>query len=115
ALAHRAPGPVAGGVVGTAAGVPTDAHRTLEESFVPGADGRTLVEFPMPGEEHEVIDVASFQRVPFVGRPRERAWLTDLVARVRRTERGSVVLIEGEAGVGKTRLTMWFKERVEEQ
>src|SRR5690606_30788845 len=54
------------------------------------------------------------QRIPFVGRPRERGLLRELALHVAGGKGGKLVVIEGEAGVGKTRLTVWLKEKAEE-
>jgi serine/threonine protein kinase/tetratricopeptide (TPR) repeat protein len=65
----------------------------------------------------EVSDAAmgtSFQWVPFVGRLDERSQLQQLVGRIREDGRGCQILMYGEAGVGKTRLTMWLREHCEE-
>lgn len=65
----------------------------------------------------EVRDAAmgtSFQWVPFVGRLEERERLRQIVQRVRDEGLGCQVLMYGEAGVGKTRLTMWLREQCEE-
>lgn len=78
----------------------------------------TPVVNPMRADEDgDVIEAhaPSLQRSPFVGRISEREQLTNLVQRITEGGRGSVVLISGEAGVGKTRLTNWLKETVEEQ
>lgn len=55
------------------------------------------------------------QRIPFVGRRKKRERLKSFVDEVRSEGRGKVVLLYGEAGVGKTRLTMWVKEYAEEE
>ncbi|RAL20965.1 hypothetical protein DL240_14945 [Lujinxingia litoralis] len=59
--------------------------------------------------------VAGIKQLPFVGRPRERQHLQEIAGAVRETQRGQIILMEGEAGVGKTRLTMWLKEQAEER
>ncbi|MGD8518240.1 MAG: tetratricopeptide repeat protein [Anaerolineae bacterium] len=52
---------------------------------------------------------SSRKRQVFVGRQREMATLNEHLRAVRRNGRGRLVLIEGEAGVGKTRLvTEWL-------
>ncbi len=104
------------------------ARKTLEETGVFDEHARTLVDRPddgpgdMPGDvlddvRDEVQKAAlgpAFRRVPFVGRIAERERLMDIVERVRGPQKGCNVLISGEAGVGKTRLTMWLKEQCEE-
>lgn len=65
-------------------------------------------------ENSESGEIASFQRIPFVGRPKERSFLRKLVLHVVAGKGGKLVILEGEAGVGKTRLTMWVKEKAEE-
>ncbi|MFU8807132.1 MAG: protein kinase domain-containing protein, partial [Bradymonadaceae bacterium] len=97
-------------------------HSTVEESVVvDAAEVPTAVDLPSVWQPPEVAGldgvegVASFQRIPFVGRPTERAWLMDIVERTRQVGRGNIVLVEGEAGLGKTRLTMWLKEHAEER
>jgi eukaryotic-like serine/threonine-protein kinase len=97
-------------------------HSTVEEEVVSEAqDAPTALELPSagrapaPDQADQAGPIASFQRIPFVGRPTERSWMMDIVERTRRTGKGAIVLVEGEAGVGKTRLTMWLKEHVEEQ
>lgn len=52
--------------------------------------------------------------IPLVARAEERAALQAAVARCLVEERGQVILLEGEAGVGKTRLANWLKEKVAE-
>ena len=54
-------------------------------------------------------------RVPFVGRDNERAFLRATAARAAGEEKGAIVLVEGQAGVGKTRLCRWIREELEEQ
>jgi serine/threonine protein kinase/tetratricopeptide (TPR) repeat protein len=55
-----------------------------------------------------------FQRVAFVGRAAERARLWSIAKKVRETRSGFQVLIHGEAGIGKTRLSTWLREQCEE-
>jgi tetratricopeptide (TPR) repeat protein len=53
--------------------------------------------------------------VPFVGRGEEKRFIAELGRRVYQEGRGAIVIVEGEIGVGKTRLVTWFKEQVVEQ
>jgi DNA-binding SARP family transcriptional activator/Tfp pilus assembly protein PilF len=69
---------------------------------------QALSEGSVSSLESETAAPASGQRV-FVGRGREMAALREHQAAVRRESRGRLVLVEGEAGVGKTRLvTEWL-------
>ena len=55
-----------------------------------------------------------FQQVPFVGRDAERNQLWEIALKVRESRVGFQVLLHGEAGVGKTRLSTWLREQCEE-
>jgi len=89
----------------------------ISQSLTPMDNPQRQRETPYEDEEseHEIVDFHQpLIRAPFVGRINERNRLNDLVHRVCDEGRGSIVLINGEAGVGKTRLTNWLKEVVEE-
>ena len=53
--------------------------------------------------------------VPLVGREEHKSFLLERAERVQKTGHGSIVILEGATGVGKTRLASWFKEHVLEQ
>lgn len=55
------------------------------------------------------------QQLPFVGRAPMREQLESLSKDVRQGRAPTILIMEGEAGVGKTRLLMWLKEQLEEQ
>jgi eukaryotic-like serine/threonine-protein kinase len=60
------------------------------------------------------LGLAGLRTLPLVGREQERRVLWDALSRVRAQGRPEVVLLEGPAGVGKTRLASWLGERADE-
>ncbi len=94
---------------------PTRPERA--QTTVPEGDARaTVAERPSKRlGERARPNLATPRATPFVGRGAERADLLDASAEVVRSGRGRIVLLEGEAGVGKTRLAMWLKETQEER
>jgi class 3 adenylate cyclase/tetratricopeptide (TPR) repeat protein len=60
-----------------------------------------------PSREREV------RSTPFVGRAEELDLLRECIRRMRREDRGCMVTILGQAGVGKTRLVQEFRARTE--
>ncbi len=95
------------------------ARQTLQETGEFAENAPTIVDGPGVLDEvrDEVMDATmgpAFQRVPFVGRIAERERLWSIAQRARDTGSGCNVLVHGEAGVGKTRLSMWLKEQCEE-
>lgn len=61
--------------------------------------------YPAPAYEGRLFEVPySLGHVPFVGREREYAWLVERW----RSAKADVILVEGEAGVGKSRLVREF-------
>jgi tetratricopeptide (TPR) repeat protein len=56
-------------------------------------------------------NVISAAAPPLVGRDAERRLLSELCVRVGQGEHGAAVVLEGEAGIGKTRLATWLRER----
>lgn len=97
---------------------PIVAPATRTQSITPLDNPQKQPSAYQPDEEFEaeLLDAPQpIARAPFVGRISERNRLNDLVHRVCDDGRGGIVLISGEAGVGKTRLSSWLKEIVEEQ
>lgn len=68
----------------------------------------------LPSREPSVTGLPVIPRLQMVGRQRERATIEAFVERAVTRRRGGILLIEGEAGVGKSRLVNWARERVEE-
>lgn len=60
------------------------------------------------------LGLAGLRTVPLAGREQERRVLWDALTRVRAEGRPQVVLVEGPAGVGKTKLARWLGERADE-
>ncbi len=89
-------------------------HSTVEESAVLRPLGTVAEAQKTLTDENPAVGPAAAPRIPFVGREMERDRLQALVESLRGASQGALILLEGEAGVGKTRLTMWLKERTEE-
>lgn len=102
-------------------GFAEEEHSTVEESVVTRPLEAELIQRAFeeateesPAAMHGAV-INPQQRIPFVGREDERERLEGIVKSVLTESRGKIVLLQGEAGVGKTRLAMWVKERVEEE
>jgi tetratricopeptide (TPR) repeat protein len=88
-----------------------DSLRSLQSVLVaPRARGPAR---PIPLPPQISAPPADQFRVPFIGRDGERKLLEDVLQGAA-ARRGSALLIEGEAGIGKSRLTSWGLERVVE-
>lgn len=66
---------------------------------------------PMPGVG---LNLFALRHIPLVGRERERDMLWAAMEQVHRTCRQRAVVITGQAGCGKSRLSRWLCERAEE-
>lgn len=75
---------------------------------VSGLQGSPLREVSQP------IDLWQHE-IPFVGRGEERAQLRFYADKTREKNAGSLIFLEGEAGVGKSRLANWLRENLEEE
>ncbi len=62
----------------------------------------------------ESLGLWGLRSIPLVDRDAERDVLWSLLGRVRETSRPHLVLLEGAAGAGKTRLAEWLGERAHE-
>ncbi len=68
------------------------------------------------GARHVAPGIVALRPVPFVGRERDRAALREAVEALSRGEgeRHRMVILEGDAGVGKSRLAEWLTVQVHE-
>ncbi len=55
------------------------------------------------------------QEIPFTGRGKERDQLRFYADKARHKDVGSIIFLEGEAGVGKSRIANWYKQTLEEE
>ena len=71
----------------------------------------------LSGSSEGEVDPAlrSLRATPFVGRAPECEDLLSVAESVARDGHGRIIVLEGEAGVGKTRQMMWLKETLEER
>lgn len=81
----------------------TRLREQIEARDVPGVD--ELRRYPKPRRPLKLP--YSLSRTQFAGREKEYAWLVERL-REMREDRGGAVAVEGEAGVGKTRLVEEF-------
>ena len=82
--------------------------------FVSGFGGQTVPPASMMLGRSSFGDPAKHMLAPLVGRSAERRLIEQRLRMAMLDGLGSLILLEGEAGVGKTRLMEWVKVRVEE-
>jgi tetratricopeptide (TPR) repeat protein len=75
--------------------------------------GQTVAPAAMLGG-HSKFGAVAAQEAPLVGRARERRVLEERLRAALRSGRGSLIFVDGEAGVGKSRLLDWVRVRVAE-
>lgn len=104
-----------------------EVRRSLEDTgrpiFLPvapaaqgDATGRiTLVEGTARVVSGGNLKVSQALDVPFVGRDQERRFLLEVCQKAIERQAGALVVLEGEAGAGKTRLATWLKEYISEK
>lgn len=73
---------------------------------------------PQPEEALELLNVGlglfSMREVPFVGREAERDLIWDALKRCTNASKPQLVVVQGPAGTGKSRLVEWVAQRAEE-
>lgn len=100
---------------GQSLGAPTHYEQTRVDTPRAQRGVQTPDQAPNLEDPHNPSPLgAAFQQVPFVGRAAERKRLWDVALKVRESRVGFQVLLHGEAGIGKTRLSTWLREQCEE-
>ncbi|CAN0441509.1 unnamed protein product, partial [Laminaria digitata] len=82
--------------------------------FISGFGGQTIAPASMMLGTSKFGARSAGQVAPLVARGQERRVLEEHLRAALRQGQGSLVLIDGEAGVGKSRLIQWVRVRVEE-
>jgi len=97
-----------------------DSGRPIFLPVAPAAQGDaagriTLVEGTARVVSGGNLKVSQALDVPFVGRDQERRFLLEVCRKAIERQTGALVVLEGEAGAGKTRLATWIKEYISEK
>ena len=93
--------------------IPVVAPLVSRISTAPEAQAPPLVETPAEAVSAAIAPEVRFD-VPLVAREAERQQLDALARQCLAEQVGRIVLLSGEAGVGKTKLASWLKERMVE-
>lgn len=89
------------------------AGNTSGMGFLSSMGGQTVPPSSMFGGV-STLGAVMAQQAPLVGRMAERRALEHRLRAAMQDNTGSLVLLDGEAGVGKSRLLQWLRVRVEE-
>jgi tetratricopeptide (TPR) repeat protein len=87
---------------------------TSSMGFSSSLGGQTVPPSAMFGGNISTVGALMSQQAPLVGRVAERRALEQRLRAAMQDNVGSLILLEGEAGVGKSRLMQWLRVRVEE-
>ncbi len=79
--------------------------------FLSAFGGQTIPPVAMAGGSRPGFSSAT---TPLVGRSQERRQIEQQIRNTIRSQNGGIVTIEGEGGMGKSRLTQWVRVRVDE-
>ena len=112
--ATTGPGPAgAGGPGGDPRGVSSPGNLS-HPGFLGGHGGQTIPPSNMMRGDVSQFGPGGAPQAPLVGRDRERRNLERLVRKTVSSNEGSIAFLEGEAGIGKSRLLEWIRVRIEE-
>ena len=82
--------------------------------FLGGRGGQTIPPSNMMRGDVSQFGPGGAPRAPLVGRKRERRSLERMVRKAVNSDQGGIAFLEGEAGIGKSRLVEWIRVRIEE-
>ena len=82
--------------------------------FLSGIGGQTIPPSSMMRGDVSRFGPGGAPQAPLVGRDRERRALERLVRKTVGSGQGGLAFLEGEAGIGKSRLLEWIRVRIEE-
>lgn len=91
----------------------SDALNDLLHLFGTDRRGRSR-SLPKAPLSESGLNLVGLRHIPLVGRAQEREVLRDLFATVAQNQKPHLVLLDGPAGVGKTKLAEWLGEDLEE-
>lgn len=101
-------GPRSGGLGNSRAG------NLSQPGFLSGFGGQTIPPSNLMRGDVSQFGPGGAPQAPLVGRNKERRTLERLVRKSVASSQGGIVFLEGEAGIGKSRLLEWVRVRIEE-
>ena len=99
---------------GAEGGNVSGAGNLSRPGFLGGHGGQTIPPSSMMRGDVSKFGPGGAPRAPLVGRDDERRSLERMVRNTVSTGEGSIAFLEGEAGIGKSRLLDWVRVRIEE-
>lgn len=93
---------------------PGHAGNLSHMGFLSGFGGQTIPPSSLMRGDISQFGPGGAAKAPLVGHKRERRILERLVRKTVTSAQGSIAFLEGEAGIGKSRLLEWVRVRIEE-